>query len=77
MAKWKERGVNDFTDRSAKAFYVPASDIKNNNYDLSISKYKEASKNTIIYEAPSVILKQLHHIELEILSDIEMLKGMI
>lgn len=40
LARWKDRDPKKDTDRTAKAFFVPKSEIKENGYDLSINRYK-------------------------------------
>lgn len=45
-----------FNDRKAKAFYVPRSELEENAFDLSISRYKEHIYEEIEYDEPDVIL---------------------
>lgn len=47
------------TDRTAKCFVVPLKEIEEQNYDLSLSRYKEEVFEQVQYEAPSVILDRL------------------
>jgi len=47
------------------------------NYDLSISRYKEDVFEEIEYEAPNVILKKLKDLEGEIALELGELEGMI
>jgi N-6 DNA Methylase len=39
-------------DRKGKCFFVPVEEIKQNNYDLSISRYKEIEYEEVQYEKP-------------------------
>ena len=41
LKKWKQRDPKKKSDRKAKAFFVPAEEIRENKYDLSINRYKE------------------------------------
>ena len=41
IAKFRQREIEKFEDRKASCFFVPIDEIKANNYDLSVSKYKE------------------------------------
>src|SRR6185437_3059406 len=41
LNRWRTRDPRKDSDRTAKAFFVPASEIRETNYDLSLSRYKE------------------------------------
>ncbi|AYH50152.1 DNA methyltransferase [Dickeya fangzhongdai] len=49
------------TDRTARCFMVPLSEIadEKNNYDLSLSRYKQEVFEEVQYDKPSVILERL------------------
>ena len=66
-----------FADRTAKAFFVPKSEIKKNKYDLSINRYKEIVYEEVEYDPPKVILKRLKKMEAEIAKDLEELEAML
>lgn len=71
IEKFRKRHKEDFTDRRAKCFFVPVEEIKENNYDLSISKYKEIEYEEIKYEKPKVIKKKIIELEKEIIRTLE------
>jgi len=53
---------------------VPVDEIKENDYDLSISKYKEIEYEEIQYEKPEVIKQKIMELERKItktLSELE------
>ncbi len=77
IAKYKARKTADFTDRKAKCFFIPKEEIEGNNYDLSLSKYKEEDYIEQKYDPPSEILGKLTTLENEIASGIEELKGLV
>jgi type I restriction enzyme M protein len=52
--------------RTEKSFFVPKEEIVENDYDLSINKYKEIIVEKKEYEKPEVILKQVIDMESEI-----------
>ena len=54
--------------RTEKSFFVPKEEIVENDYDLSINKYKEIVIEKKEYEHPKVILKRVMDIEDEIQS---------
>ena len=55
-------------DRSRKdqSFLVPVDEIRENDYVLSINKYKEVEREKVEYEAPEVILGRIESLENEI-----------
>jgi type I restriction enzyme M protein len=61
IAKYHARSVADDTDRTAKYFMVPRTEIadEKNNYDLSLSRYKTDLLEEVHYDPPAVILNQL------------------
>ncbi|SHH49515.1 type I restriction-modification system subunit M [Tepidibacter thalassicus] len=63
--------------RTDQSFFVPVDEIKDNDYDLSINRYKEIEYEEVEYEEPSVILGKIKEIEDEIIKGIEELEGMI
>jgi len=71
------RGGDDFTDRTAKAFVVPAKEIAGNKYDLSINHYKEVVYEEEEYDPPKEILARMKNLEKEIMKDMEELEGML
>jgi type I restriction enzyme M protein len=56
---------------------VPANEIKANNYDLSISRYKEIEYEEVRYEKPEVIIQKIEELEGQILENIAELRGML
>jgi len=71
LHRWK----NTETERTAKAFYVPIQEIRDNKYDLSINRYKEYEE--MVYEPPLEILAKMKKIEAEIQEDLKELEGML
>ncbi len=64
-------------DRTQKYFFVPKQELVDNEYDLSLSKYKEEVYEEVSYEKPKVILKKLTQIEKSISSGIEELTELL
>jgi type I restriction enzyme M protein len=79
IAKWREWKVDatKFSDRQSKAFSVSASDIREQNYDLSLNRYKLAAPVTLDFERPASILQRLKTLEVEITRDMENLETML
>jgi type I restriction enzyme M protein len=61
IAKYRARNPVTDTDRTAKFFMVPRTEIGNekNNFDLSLSSYKIDVMEEMRYDAPGVILDRL------------------
>ncbi|MFK5927185.1 MAG: class I SAM-dependent DNA methyltransferase [Desulfuromusa sp.] len=74
---WKNRDTEKDTDRTQKAFFVPADEIRSNKYDLSLNRYKEEIYEEVEYEEPRVILSKLRDLESEIQADLDELEGML
>lgn len=68
---------NPDTDRRGKHFFVPKTEIEENGYDLSFSKYKEEIYEDVAYEKPFVIIEKLETIENEIGKGLGELKSLI
>lgn len=74
--RWRN-GESDFTDRTANAFKVSAADIRANNFELSINRYRETRHQKVKIEEPKVILARMRVLEAEIQRDIADLEAML
>jgi type I restriction enzyme M protein len=75
--RWGKRDSKKDTDRKAKAFFVPADEIRKNKYDLSLNRYKEIAYEEVKYDPPKVIIKRLRGLEDEIRKDLDELERMV
>lgn len=66
VEKWNKRGTLRTADKGDKWFWVDKTKIVDNDYDLSITKYKPIQVNTTKLERSDDILKRLLGIEAEI-----------
>ncbi|EEB78635.1 N-6 DNA Methylase family protein [marine gamma proteobacterium HTCC2148] len=71
------KSVEQWNDKTAKAFLVEKTEIASNKYDLSIKRYKEVPYEKEDYEPPLEILKRLMELEVEIQSDLNDLERML
>ena len=55
--------------RKDQSFFVPVEEIRNNDYDLSINKYKEIEKVKVEYEDPAVVFSRIESLQNEIAND--------
>lgn len=67
IMRFKNRHKEDNKDRKKKHFFVPIKEIKKNNFDLSISKYKEIDYEEVKYDKPEVIKKKILGLEKNIM----------
>ena len=77
LARWKARDPAKDTDRTSKAFFVPAAEIKEANYDLSLSRYKERIYVEEEYDPPKDILGRMKALNTEIDKDLAALEEML
>ncbi len=77
VLKFKSRNPETSSDRAAKSFFVPKSEIVENDYDLSISKYQTRVFDEIAYKEPSSIFEELEKLEVTINAELKTLKDMI
>ncbi|MBL8315467.1 MAG: SAM-dependent DNA methyltransferase [Rubrivivax sp.] len=73
--QWCEAGCN-FGDRTKKAFEVPIANIRDQGYDLSISRYREQVHAATAHERPEILLQRLKQLEGQIAADINALEGL-
>jgi type I restriction enzyme M protein len=64
-------------DRKGKCFFVHVEEIKENGYDLSISKDKEIEYEQVAYGKPEIIMENIEGLEDQIKTNISELKGML
>lgn len=74
LVRWRKRSAKKDTDRAAKHFMVPVTEIEEKDFDLSINRYKEAKHEQVKYDPPKEVVAKLRTLEAEIarsLSDLE------
>lgn len=77
VAKWKVRDSKKKPGRGEKWFWVDVKEIRENKYDLSVSKYKEVQHEEFQYDSPVVIAEKVLKMEDEIISEIQAIKGLL
>jgi len=63
--------------RTERSFFVDKASIKENDYDLSINRYKEVVYEKVEYDPPAVILDRLAKLDAEVASKMQELRGML
>ncbi len=76
ITKYHARNPATDTDRTAKCFMVPRTEIadEKNNYDLALSRYKTDVFEEVHYDAPGVILDRLIQAEVGDVEEAELAK---
>ncbi len=78
LARWKERaGSETKRPKTAQSFVIHKSEIANQNYDLSLNRYKEVVHAEVAHRPPDEILKSLAALEKEITTGMEELEDML
>ena len=65
------------TDHGDKSFMVPKQDIVDNDYDLSINKYKEIEYVPVEYPPTSEIMANIRELEMEIGKEMDELERLL
>ena len=66
IERWKNLDAEENRTRKDQSFLVPVDEIRANDYDLSINKYKEVEKVKVDYEDPAVMLGRIQTLQREI-----------
>ena len=79
IKRFNNRNSNEEQERARteKSFFVPKEEIVENDYDLSINKYKELTVEKKEYEDPKVILKRIINMENELQQKLKELEGLL
>ncbi len=77
VARFQNLKAEESRTRKDQSFLVPVNDIRANNYDLSINKYKEVEREMVEYEPVSTILARLEQTEGEYQKNYTELKKML
>lgn len=64
-------------ERTEKSFLVPVEEIRENEYDLSINRYKEMVYDEVEYEEPEVIVEKIRELEEDILLGLEEIEKLV
>lgn len=66
IARFKNLEAEADRTRKEQSFLVPVDEIRANDYDLSINKYKEVERVKVEYEKPEVVLGRIEVLQREI-----------
>lgn len=78
LERWVERsGSEKDRARTEKSFTVPKTEIAEQDYDLSINRYKEIEYEEVEHRAPLDIIADIEKLDAEIAQDLADLKAML
>jgi type I restriction enzyme M protein len=66
VARFNNLKAEEQRTRKDKSFLVPVDEIRNNDYVLSINKYKEVEREKVVYDSTEVIQGRIEALESEI-----------
>lgn len=77
IARFHNLEEESHRQRTEKSFFVPKGEIVENDYDLSINKYKKTEYKPVEYPSTQEILTDLHELEMQITAGLAELEGML
>jgi len=77
VEQWAKRDAKRKSDRSARHFFVPVKEIRDNRYDLSVNRYREVAHEEIDHVPPNKLIAELNELETDIENGLKELEGML
>ena len=77
IKRFNDREQEESRERTEQSFFVPKDEIIENDYDLSINKYKKIEYIPVEYPPTSEILAELKDLQEEIAKGLQELEGML
>lgn len=77
ISRYKNLLSEENRSRTEQSFFVPKEEIVNNDYDLSINKYKEIVYEKVEYPDPKTLITEIKQLQKEIEKDLSTLENMI
>lgn len=77
LARWQNLDDEENRTRKDKSFFVPVEEIRNNNYDISINKYKEIAFEQKVYRPSKVITADIEMLQKEMAIDLAKIMEML
>jgi len=77
IARFHARHTESEHERTEQCFFVPKDEIVQNNYDLSINKYKKTEYVAEEYPPTEQILAEIDELEVKIQAELKNLKGLL
>lgn len=77
VARFKNLAAEEDRARTEKSFLVPKAEIVENDYDLSVNKYKKAEYKPVEYAPTAQIMAELNELELDITAGLAELEDLL
>jgi type I restriction enzyme M protein len=77
LNRWRHLDAEKKRKRTDQSFLVSVNEIRENNYDLSINRYKEVVHKEVHYDPPKRIIADIQKMESEIQKELAELAGML
>lgn len=77
LDRWSKVDQEQERKRTEKSFLVPLGEIEQNDWDLSINRYKEIEYEEVEYDSPIDIIEEIQLLDLERSEALEKLKSLI
>lgn len=77
IARWHNREQEEGRARTEQSFMVPVADIRANNYDLSINRYKEVVYAQQQHDTPAELIDKIEALDRERQADLLSLKELL
>jgi type I restriction enzyme M protein len=75
LERWRRRDPRKDNDRTSKAFFVGADEIRERTYDLSVTGYQEHSYEEAPHRPPTEIIAELKQLESQIAAELSGLEA--
>jgi type I restriction enzyme M protein len=77
IARFNDLQAEKERKRTDSSFFVTVDELRENDYDLSINKYKDIEYEEVEYESPKVILNKIKDLEIEINNGVKELEALL
>lgn len=77
IARFHNLDAEDGRERTDKSFFVPKQEIIDNDYDLSINKYKKTVYKAVEYPSTTELMTDLYELQMKISEGMEVLEGLL
>lgn len=77
LNRWQNLDAEKKRKRTQKSFFVPVKEIRENDWDLSINRYKEIEYEEIEYESPMKIISDIRNLDNERSSALRALEDLL
>jgi type I restriction enzyme M protein len=77
IERFHQRELETERSRTEQSFLVPLDEIKKNDWDLSINRYKEIVYEEVEYDSPSEIITEIEKLDVERNQALNLLKGLL